>query len=279
MAYQRQRHGANWWDFTWNPVGGCFAVSPGCKNCYAQHIAGTQQTFHRVAVHESVTDWVRGRPVFNGNLTVAEPDHAVWLEPLKFRGAEHPMLGAGQPSLIFVSDMADLFAENRSTEVIDQVISTIVHSKHIGQLLTKRADVLAAYFSAPDIDRRTSWREKFWLGFTAERQIEFDERWAQMRPLAERGWTFFVSVAPMLAPVMLPTDFLAYGNQAWVICSGEQPCGGQATRLMDPDWARALRDQCREADVPFFLLQMTGGRWAPIPADLFIRQFPKRERK
>ena len=42
---------------------------------------------------------------------------------------------------------------------------------------------------------------------------------------------------------------------------------------MDPDWARALRDQCAEAGVPFFMLQMTGREW--IPVDLFVRQFPR----
>ena len=28
-----------WWDWSWNPVGGCKPVSTGCKNCYAADIA------------------------------------------------------------------------------------------------------------------------------------------------------------------------------------------------------------------------------------------------
>ncbi|MGA7664464.1 MAG: DUF5131 family protein [Pseudolabrys sp.] len=43
-------------------------------------------------------------------------------------------------------------------------------------------------------------------------------------------------------------------------------------RPTNPDWARALRDQCRAAGVPFFMLQMGCGEF--IPHDLFIRQFP-----
>jgi protein gp37 len=41
---------------------------------------------------------------------------------------------------------------------------------------------------------------------------------------------------------------------------------------MHPDWARALRDQCAEAGVAFFMKQMTQKR--PIRADLAVRQYP-----
>ena len=76
------------------------------------------------------------------------------------------------------------------------------------------------------------------------------------------------------APVILPPDFLAHGKRAWCICSGE--VAGDAARYMDPDWARALRDQCAAAGIPFFMLQMTNRE--RIPRDLFVRQFPKWEK-
>lgn len=44
----------------------------------------------------------------------------------------------------------------------------------------------------------------------------------------------------------------------WVIVGGES---GKDARPMHPDWARAIRDQCAEADVPFFFKQW--GEWAP----------------
>jgi protein gp37 len=145
----------------------------------------------------------------------------------------------------------------------------IALSNHIGQLLTKRPHRMAAYFSTLPSGTQQRWRQKLWLGFSAERQQEFDERWPHMRKLAERGWTVFASVAPMLAPVRLPPDFLAYGDRIQVICSGEQ---GRGARFMDLDWARAVRDQCAAAGVPFFFLQCAGRQ--PIPHDLFVRQFP-----
>jgi protein gp37 len=55
----------------------------------------------------------------------------------------------------------------------------------------------------------------------------------------------------------------------WVIVGGES---GPGARHMDPDWARSIRDQCKEAGVAFFMKQMT--HKAPIPEDLFIREMP-----
>jgi protein gp37 len=167
--------------------------------------------------------------------------------------------------------MSDLFHEQRPLSVIDQVTSVIAASRHIGQLVTKRPQRLAQYFLAPDVDGRPSWRARFWLGFSAERQQEFDERWPLMRPLATRGWILFVSAAPILGPIVLPRDFLIHRKRIWVISGGEQGAAARV-RLANPDWVRALRDQCAAAGVPFFVLQM-GGR-ERIPLDLFVREFP-----
>lgn len=44
----------------------------------------------------------------------------------------------------------------------------------------------------------------------------------------------------------------------WVIVGGES---GPKARPMHPDWVRSIRDQCKEAGVPFFFKQW--GSWAP----------------
>ena len=93
-----------------------------------------------------------------------------------------------------------------------------------------------------------------------------------MRTLAEAGWFVFVSIAPLLAPVTLPPDFLALGQRTWVIVAGEQKIPRTRCRPMKPAWARPIRDQCTVANIPFFLKQMAKG--APRPPDLRIRQFP-----
>jgi protein gp37 len=44
----------------------------------------------------------------------------------------------------------------------------------------------------------------------------------------------------------------------WIVVGGES---GHDARPMHPDWARALRDQCVAAKVPFFFKQW--GEWSP----------------
>jgi protein gp37 len=60
----------------------------------------------------------------------------------------------------------------------------------------------------------------------------------------------------------------------WVIVGGES---GPGARLMDPAWVLDIRDQCQEADVPFFFKQwggvqkkkagreLDGRRWDEMP--------------
>jgi protein gp37 len=278
--------GDAWWDESWNPVGGCSPVSPGCKNCYAAQEAGTKTWpfAGSAGIHDGVTVVENKRRIFNGKLTVAPDRHPVWMMPIRWRGAEHPKLGPDKPSLIFVGDMSDLFIKGRSpedtsdlfikgqpNEIISRVCGTIAQSEHIGQLLTKRTPRMAAYFTGLNPRTVERWQPQLWLGFSAENQEWFDKRWPDMRTLAEAGWRVFVSVAPMIGAVTLPPDFLAFGPRVWVIVAGEQG-PRKRCRFMDANWARAVCEQCKTAGIPFFVKQMSGG--APIPLDLEVRQFP-----
>jgi protein gp37 len=121
-----------------------------------------------------------------------------------------------------------------------------------------------------------------WLGVSVEDQQRAAERVPDLRatPAAVR----WISAEPLLGPVDL-TDFAdgtaldpecwgdcdcdsvfgydpgcrSHGGDGsltrkidWVVCGGES---GPNARPMHPDWARALRDQCAEACVPFFFKQ------------------------
>jgi protein gp37 len=262
-----------WTDASWNPVGGCQWVSPGCDNCYAAKQAAELHTALRVPQYEGTADWVFGKPEFNGKLTVLEPTHSTWEFPLVWKGAPHPLMGDGMPSLIFCGDMCDVFVPHRPKPVIDQVVSIAGWSPHITQFLTKFAPQMAAYFLAPRAEATVRrWQSRFWLGFSAENQLWFDVRWRYMKKLSAAGWTVFTNVGPALGPVTLPPDFLALGSRAWVIFSGEQG-KREECRPMAVGWAHGLRNQCGEHGVPFFLSQMwCRGR---IPAHLFVRdEFP-----
>ena len=52
---------------------------------------------------------------------------------------------------------------------------------------------------------------------------------------------------------------LKRGGIDWVICGGES---GHEARPMDPNWARQLRDECQQAEIPFFFKQW--GEFAPV---------------
>lgn len=121
-----------------------------------------------------------------------------------------------------------------------------------------------------------------WLGVSAENQECADERIPILldTPAAVR----FVSLEPLLGPIDL--DYFLYGtapNTAshfidgklhcggvggqmmcsrplnalhWVIVGGES---GPGARPMNPEWVRSIRDQCKDAGVPFFFKQW--GEW------------------
>jgi protein gp37 len=112
-----------------------------------------------------------------------------------------------------------------------------------------------------------------WLGISAERQEEADQRIPDLleTPAAKR----FISAEPLLGPLDLvlsyggwPMDVLRGWTQNtisnrypipkldWVIAGGES---GPNARPMHPDWARSLRDQCQAAGVPYFFKQF--GEW------------------
>jgi protein gp37 len=119
--------------------------------------------------------------------------------------------------------------------------------------------------------------DSVWLGVSVEDQKRADLRIPALldTPAAVR----FLSCEPLLGPINLQevaradspdggwsaVASLGHGEQPrigvgidWVIVGGES---GSGARPMHPDWARALRDQCTAADVPFFFKQW--GEWAP----------------
>lgn len=162
--------------------------------------------------------------------------------------------------------MADIFHDDVPDEYIKSIIDMIQRCQnHTFIMLTKRPARANAFWEnvAFYVPRN------LWLGITAENQEAADERIPLLlqTPAAKR----FVSIEPMLGPVDLDLGarWCSKTNDAhdcdikadhlhWVICGGES---GPNARPMHPDWSRSLRDQCKEAAVPFFFKQW--GEWYP----------------
>lgn len=245
-----------WTDATWNPVTGCTKISPGCKNCYAERI------FHRPYPDRAFTD-VR-----------THHERLDW--PLRWKGSPQAKR-EGRPSKIFVVSMGDPFHEFVPRGYIDQIFTRMAcRDGFIFQLLTKRTPNICFYLTdgrgmyarrriqdqleltgkphtaATLIDR---WPlSNVWIGFSAENQETFDQRWADVELLAKSGWTTWASLEPLLGPIVLPKHFLNLAK--WVVAGGES---GPNARPSHPDWFRSVRDQCQAAGVPFFFKQW--GKW------------------
>lgn len=218
-----------WTDATWNPVTGCTKVSPGCKNCYAETFA------------ERFRD-VEGHPFEQGFDLRLWPDR---LElPLSWR----------KPKRIFVNSMSDLFHDEVPEEFIDSVFDTMRRAtQHTFQVLTKRADRMAAYVRRRSRDGLVPERDipNLWLGVSVESQ-KYVSRALELidLPVAVR----FLSCEPLLGPLDLDSVLGARGVN-WVIVGGES---GWKSRPMEALWAREIRRQCDEHSVPFFFKQWGG---------------------
>lgn len=256
-----------WTEETWNPIVGCSVLTPGCTNCYAMKMAWRLANNSKTPHYAGTVEQVKGKAVWTGKMALA-PER-VLMEPLRRR----------KPTMYFVNSMGDLFHENVPDGWILRVFAIMEATRqHRYQVLTKRSERqrdfmrnAASYVRKVRIDMLGSkgsaslhWPpSNVWLGVSAERQKEWDERKEHLRdtPAAVR----FASFEPLLGPIEGIPDWLD-----WAIVGGES---GPGAREMDLGWARDLRDQCAEAGVPFFFKQTT--RKGPIPPDLMIRQFPE----
>lgn len=135
-----------WTDATWNPVTGCFVLSPGCKNCYAMLLAGTRLSSHSSRV--GLTRVVNGNTVWTGEARFNDGSNGTsnWLvQPLQWR----------KPRMIFVCAHADLFYDAVPDSWIDQVFAVMAMSpQHKFQVLTKRSERMREYLINPE------WRER-----------------------------------------------------------------------------------------------------------------------
>jgi len=62
--------GITWCDYSWNPLRGCSRISAGCKNCYAETMAGR---FDKPGLpFHGFVDRTCNGPVWNGRVELVE---------------------------------------------------------------------------------------------------------------------------------------------------------------------------------------------------------------
>ena len=208
-----------WTDKTWNPITGCTKKSAGCAHCYAEVMARRLKA-------------MRLKKYRNGfELTLHEDDLE---EPLHWKKSHN----------IFVCSMSDIFHENVPFEFVDKIMETIRKTpQHRYQILTKRSERMAEYFTTRDISQNV------WLGVTVE-CLTSKTRIDQLRTL--NATVKFLSCEPLIEDL---GDLNLQGID-WVIVGGES---GPKARPMKPEWAVNIKKQVEEQGAAFFFKQW--GTW------------------
>jgi protein gp37 len=233
-----------WTDATWNPITGCTPMSPGCANCYAKK--------HTLRLQRNPNPKIAYKYRNGFDLTV----HPNYLE--------HPRHWA-DTRMVFVNSMSDTFHHQVPVEFLRDLFEVIAaNPSHVFQVLTKRAERLA------ELGPILEWPGNLWVGVTVE-NADYLYRLNLLRevPAMRR----FVSFEPLIGEI---GDINLEGIH-WVIVGGES---GSQARPMDLRWARDIRDQCLEREIPFFFKQV-GGRDRQKGGRLLDgqewNQFPERE--
>lgn len=209
-----------WTERTWNPTVGCTKIAQGCKNCYAEGMARRLQAM--------------GTSGYENGFRLTLLPHRLD-EPRNRK----------DPTVYFVNSMSDLFHQSVPDAYINRVFDSIRDCpQHTFQILTKRAERLAAYCSRRDIPANA------WLGVSVEDRRFGVPRIDHLRRI--QGCVRFLSVEPLLEDL----GRLNLKNIDWVIVGGES---GPKARPMNEKWVQRVKAQCEKQGVKFFFKQW--GTW------------------
>lgn len=269
-----------WTDSTNNPTSGC----DGCeilKTCYARIV-------HENRLAHAFPDKY-AENFLEVRLIPGRMEQASRLSDLLGKPRPDKPWMETRPRHIFVSDMSDALSakvpfEFLEREIVDNVVSE-KGRRHVWQWLTKRPERMVR-FALWLRERGRQWPDNLWAGTSVTNQFRLRERVPYLRMIPAK--VRFLSIEPLLEPVDLfdgtcteaanSVDSRKIGEPwiDWVICGGES---GSNARPMDVEWARAIKNQCSVANVPFFMKQLGGrsshrGELTDFPEDLRVREFP-----
>jgi protein gp37 len=293
-----------WTEATWNPITGCSVTSPGCANCYAMRLAGTRLRDH--PSRTGLTQDTKAGPVWTGKVRFNEQwlDQPLrWKRPRMIFVCAHGdlfhesvpdewidrvfavMALCPQHTFQVLTKRSARMREYLSHPfVLNRVAVAALDSKNwperrqgttFGSVANGRREpaTLQNIWPLPNV----------WLGVSVEDQQRADERVPDL--LATPAAVRWLSCEPLLGPVDLtrvrppnctwldalegrehigPAVVEAVAKIDWIVAGGES---GPGARPMHPEWARALRDQCAAAGVPFFFKQW--GSWTPVEDSAF----------
>lgn len=249
-----------WCHHTWNPWRGCWKISEGCANCYAERDSHRNP---RVLGH-----WGKGSP----RVIAAE---AYWRHPYRW---EREARDAGERRRVFSLSLGDWLELHEDLgELRARLLATVERTPGLDWLLlTKRPEdfrpalsraLETSYLRCADYGRARKMTERWlqgtppknvWAGVSAENHRWLIERSEHLReiPAAVR----FISAEPLIGDLLAPTlrgpDLgHALGGIDWMILGGESGAEDKV-RPCDVHWIRRAVHECRRFGVAPFVKQL-----------------------
>lgn len=287
--------GIEWTDETWNPVTGCTKVSPGCDHCYAETFYerfNGKGSFSNIKLHSErlaqPLRWRKTRRVFVNSMSdlfhadvpaefIAEvfavmaacPQHT-----FQILTKRHARMRSLLSSSSFASDVrarqgkgvrarGGLFDEWPLPNVW---LGVSVESQQWADIrVPALLDTPAAirFLSCEPLLGPVDLASSLPAATCRCGHLETDHSSGHRTEGCQGGngsWENPICGCRKLRGEQAHNLGDPYANHGlhWVIAGGES---GPDARPMHPDWARSLRDQCTNANVPFFFKQW--GSWAP----------------
>lgn len=264
----------SWTSSTWNCLYGCARVSPGCTNCYAEthchRFSGPGQ------IHEGLTVLGKKGPRWTGKIQIAY--HRLF-EPMKWTRSR----------MIFCNSLSDVWHKDVPKQYIQAMFGVMAAcDHHIFQVLTKRADLMEAWYASGAADifdcteaasywldlcvqeghisegvakkylvrlSRAAMKAPFplknvWVGVSTENQETFDERVPHLSrvPAAVR----WISAEPLLGPLDI-TSWYDSTHLDWIVVGGES---GPRARGMEYSWAERVVQDAQAIRIPVHMKQL-----------------------
>lgn len=215
--------GISWTDHTFNIVWGCEKVSPACKNCYAETLS---KRF--------------GFEVWGAQAPRRTFGLKHWNDPIRWN---KKAIKDGVHRKVFCSSMCDVFEDHETViQELKKLWPVIRNTPSLKwQLLTKRPERILQSLPA-------DWGDGYqnvWIGATIENN-DYVDRANHLRAVPAK--VRFISYEPACGPL----DKVNLKNIHWLIFGGES---GHGFRQHDPQWARDIRNRCKQESVAFFYKQ------------------------
>ncbi|MCK0531756.1 DUF5131 family protein [Sphingobium agri] len=286
------RSSIEWTDATWTPIKGCSRHSPGCINCYAEIMAARfSQPGQWGEGLARIVDTPQGKD--HRWTGVTRFDDKELLKPMGWKKPRRIFVCS--TSDLFHESVPDEWIDQvfavmaLCPQHIFQVLTK--RADRMREYLTARKTAAPIMVPVGDgtlgqhpFNNELKVPSNIWLGVS----VEDHERALLRIPdlLATPAAVRWLSCEPMLGPIFLTdvadgcstvltpecwgdcdcSSLFGYdpgcrrnGGDGtlirkidWVVVGGES---GPGARPMDPEWPRTLRDDCHDADVPFFFKQ------------------------